>query len=168
MGSQYQSNITPHERDKRKRFLHATIITCIAAAMVFGVMHVVKLGSNRMDDMRDRATYDLSEMKDHIRAAGEDITRHREHEMKKRVERTYAWNELETLLTVEQWNELNETVLIPEGTFKMGTDSERSDKYNQPEHPVDLPAYQIDKYPVTHAEYAKLMALFQMRNIYIR
>lgn len=157
MGTQYQSNISPQEREKRKRFLHATIITCIAAAMVFGVLHVVKLGSNRMDDMRDRATYDLSEMKDHIRAAGEDITRHREHEMKKSVERTYAWNELEALLTEEQWRDLGDTVLIPGGPFLMGTNSERSDKYNQPEHSVVLPAYRIDKYPVTHAEYAKFV-----------
>lgn len=157
MGVQYQSNISPQEREKRKRYLHATIITCIAGAMVFGVLHVVKLGSNRMDDMRDRATYDLSEMKDHIRAAGEDIARHTAHEMQKQAEKTYAWNELEALLTVEQWDELNKTVLIPEGAFEMGTNSERSDKYNQPQHTVHLPAYRIDKYPVTHAEYAKFV-----------
>ena len=157
MGTRYQSNISPQEREKRQRYLAATIITCIAIAMVFGVMHVVKLGSNRMDDMKDRATYDLSEMHEHIRAAGEEITKQREHEMQKKAERTYAWNELESLLTDRQWKELDEMVLIPAGPFKMGTDSKRSDKFNQPQHLVTLPAYRIDKYPVTHAEYAKFV-----------
>jgi len=125
--------------------------------MIFGVAHVVKLGSYRMDDMKNRATYDLSEMKDHVRAAGEDIIRHREHEMKKKAEKTYAWNEIESLLTTEQWDELNKSVVIPAGPFEMGTNSERSDKFNQPQHEVTLPAYKIDKYPVTHAEYAKFI-----------
>ena len=98
MRYQYQSNMDPKEREKRQRYLSATVITCIAAAMVFGVFHVVKLGSNRMHDMRDRATYDLVDMKDHVRAAGEDIVRHREHESMKHAEKTYAWKEIESLL----------------------------------------------------------------------
>jgi iron(II)-dependent oxidoreductase len=155
--SKYQSNIEPHEREKRQRYLSATIITCIAAAMVFGVFHVVKLGANRMDDMKDRATYDLAEMDDHIRAAGEDIARHQQHESQKLAAKTYAWNELEALLSTEQWQELAEMVVIAAGPFKMGTDFERSDKYNQPQHEVNLPVYRIDKYPVTHAEFAKFV-----------
>ena len=99
----HQSNLTPQQREQRERYLAATVITCIALAVVFGVLHVVKLGANRMADMKDRATYDLAEMKDHIRAAGEDIARHRDHEMKQKAEFTYAWNELEALLTQEQW-----------------------------------------------------------------
>ncbi len=157
MQSQYQSNIDQRERGKRKRYLHATIITCIAAAMIFGVFHVVKLGANRMDDMMNRATYDLAEMDDHIRAAGEDITRHQQHESQKLAAKTYAWNELEALLTKEQWQELEKMIVVPAGLFKMGTDFERSDKYNQPQHEVNLPAYQIDKYPVTHVEFAKFV-----------
>ena len=163
MSAQYQSNLSESERKKRKQYLAATTITCIAAAMVFGVLHVVKLGSNRMADMRDRATYDLAEMKDHIRAAGEDIARHRDHETKQKADKVYQWKELEALLSPEQWQELSTMVSIPAGEFLMGTDSERSDKFNQPQHKVNLPEYKIDKYLVTHAEFAKFVAATQHR-----
>jgi iron(II)-dependent oxidoreductase len=155
--SSYQSKVGPKEREKRQRYLAATVITCIAAAMVFGVLHVVKLGANRMADMKSRATYDLAEMGDHVRAAGEDIARHRDHESKQRAEKVYAWNELEALLSKEQWADLSAMILIPEGPFLMGSDSERSDSYNRPQHKVVLPSYEIDKYPVTHAEYARFV-----------
>jgi len=163
MKMQYQSAVSPEEREKRKRYLAATAITCIAAAMVFGVVHVVKLGSNRMDDMRDRATYDLADMHDHIRAAGEDITRHREHEARTRVARTYALEELDALLSPEQWAELATMITIPAGPFLMGTNSERADAYNRPQHEVVLSTYQIDKYPVTHAEYARFVVFTKHR-----
>lgn len=152
-----QVNLTPAEQQKRQRYLSATIISCIAAAMIFGAFHVVKLGANRMADMRDRATYDLADLKDHLRAAGEDIERHRIHEEQKKASITYAWNELEALLTTEQWSELEAVINIPAGPFLMGTDSERADKYNQPQHEVVLAEYQIDKYPVTHAEFARFV-----------
>jgi iron(II)-dependent oxidoreductase len=163
MSMQYQSNLTPDERRKRERYLAATVITCIAAAVVFGVLHVVKLGANRMADMKDRATYDLADMKDHLRAAGEDIARHRDHESRKKAEKIYQWNELEALLTAEQWQELASMVTIPAGDFLMGTDSERADKYNQPQHKVFLPEYKIDKYPVTHAEFAQFVVATKHR-----
>lgn len=155
--NKYQTNLSPDEQKKRERYLAATIISCIAVAMVFGALHVVKLGANRMADMRDRATYDLADMKDHIRAAGEDIERHRRHEEQKQASITYAWNEVEALLTREQWLDLETVISIPKGPFLMGTNSERADKYNRPQHEVVLPEYQIDKYPVTHAEYAKFV-----------
>jgi len=66
----YQSRISPEQKKLKQRVLAATVITCIALAMVAGTLHVVQLGANRMADMRDRATYDLSEMKDRLRAAG--------------------------------------------------------------------------------------------------
>lgn len=163
MTMQYQSNLTPVERRKRERYLAATVITCIAAAVVFGVMHVVKLGANRMADMKDRATYDLADMKDHLRAAGEDIARHRDHESKKKADKVYQWSELQALLTDEQWQELSAMVTVPSGEFLMGTNSERSDKYNQPQHSVFLQEYQIDKYPVTHAEFAQFVVATQHR-----
>jgi len=155
--------LSPAERQKRQRYLAATVITCIAAAVVFGVIHVVKLGANRMADMKDRATYDLADMDDHLRAAGEDIARHRDHETLKKAQKVYQWSELEALLTPEQWQELDAMVSIPAGDFLMGTDSERSDKYNRPQHSVYLPEYKIDKYPVTHAEFAKFVVATQHR-----
>jgi len=153
----YQSNISPAEQQKRQRYLSATIITCITVAMVFGAFHVVDLGSNRMADMRDRATYDLAELKDHLRAAGEDIERHRIHEEQQKAETTYAWSELEALLTEEEWSDLTSLIRIPAGPFIMGTDAKRADKFNGPQHEVILPDYQIDKYLVTHAEYARFV-----------
>ncbi|MDT8384023.1 MAG: SUMF1/EgtB/PvdO family nonheme iron enzyme [Gammaproteobacteria bacterium] len=159
----YQIKLTSQEQQKRERYLAATIITCIAAAMVFGALHVVKLGANRMADMKDRATYDLADMKDHIRAAGEDIERHRHHESQKQATRTYAWNEVEALLTPEQWADISTEVSIPAGPFLMGTDSERADKFNRPQHEVVLPEYQIDKYPVTYAEYARFVVMTKHR-----
>ena len=142
----------------------ATVITCIALAMVLGVSHVVKLGANRMEDMRSKATYDLKDMHKHIRAAGEDIIRHQEHEAKKKAERTYlAMTEVEALLTPEQWQTISQQVLIPAGDFFMGTDNPKSDDYNRPKHKRNLPAYYIDTHPVTNAEYAKFVVVTKHR-----
>jgi iron(II)-dependent oxidoreductase len=47
---------------------------------------------------------------------------------------------------------------IPAGPFLMGTDRRRSDAYDRPRHSVSLPAYSIDKYPVTNAQYARFVA----------
>ncbi|NOX75651.1 MAG: formylglycine-generating enzyme family protein [Gammaproteobacteria bacterium] len=163
MQTQYQTQSTSQERKKRERYFAATVITCIAAAMVFGVIHVVKLGANRMDDMKSRATYDLADMADHVRAAGEDITRHQKHESQKLVAKTYALKELEALLSPEQWEELSSVVTIPAGMFLMGTDSPRADNYNRPQHEVSLAAYLIDKYPVTQAEYARFIVATKHR-----
>lgn len=44
-----------------------------------------------------------------------------------------------------------EMVFIPAGDFIMGSDDPKSDAY--PKHTVNLPAYWIDKYEVTNAEY---------------
>jgi len=150
--------LTEQQRLIRKRYLVATLITCIALAMVFGAVHVVKLGANRMKDMRAKASYDLKDEHKHIRAAGEDITRHEQHESKKKAEVTYALAEVESLLTPEQWTEIDTIVEIPKGEFLMGTNSERADVQNQPEHKVVLPLYYIDKYPVTNAQYARFVA----------
>ncbi len=63
--------------------------------------------------------------------------------------------------------EPGEFVTIPAGEFIMGTD-ERPDNakdkptLNEPEHTVDLPAYQIGVYEVTNAEFAK----FQIESDY--
>lgn len=142
----------------RKRLIAATVITCIVLAFIGGTLHVVKLGSNRMMEMRSKASYDLSEEKQRIRAAGEEISRHRAHEEGQLNQGTYTVAEAEALLTEAQWQELQAMVLIPAGGFVMGTDREMANKQDQPRHRVFLPAYKIDKHPVTNAEYARFVA----------
>ncbi len=161
--SRYQPTITPEQRKHKQRVLAATVITCIAIAMVAGTLHVVKLGANRMNDMRDRATYDLDDMPNRLRAAGEDIIRHQRHEEKKQAEATYAWNELESLLRPEQWAMLEEMVKIPAGSFPMGTDSPRANAQDRPQHEVFVDDFFIDKYPVTNAEYARFVVATKRR-----
>lgn len=150
--------LNDEERLKRKRFIMATLVTCIALAMIGGAIHVVKLGSNRMNDMLGKATYDVAKVDDHIRAAGEDLTRNRINEHSLAEIDTYTLTEVDALLNKSQWQELDATIYIPAGEFLMGTDRSRSDDYNRPQHKVDLPAYRIDKYPVTNAQYAQFVA----------
>lgn len=155
--------LSEQQRLIRKRYLVATLVTCIAAAMVFGALHVVKLGSNRMADMRDRASYDLKDEHKKIRAAGEDIYLQQKHESKKKAEKTYALTEVRAMIPDEQWQELDSMVKIPSGTFVMGTNSERTDIQNRPEHMVELGTFFMDKYPITNIEYAKYIALTKYR-----
>lgn len=149
--------LDPKEQQKRKRYLIATLITCVALAMIFGVGHVVKLGANRMDEMRAKASYNLKDMNKHIRAAGEDIQLHRLHEMQKHAKKTYTLAEVQSLLGAQQWQDIDATVRIPAGDFIMGTNYERADTQDQPEHIKNLPAFDIDKYPVTNAQYARFV-----------
>jgi iron(II)-dependent oxidoreductase len=149
---------TPAERLRRKRFLSATVITCIGLVVIGGSLHVVKLGSIRMGEMRALATYNLKEESTRIRAAGEDIAIHERNEELKNQSASYTAAEAEALLTKEQWQELDSTVLIPAGKFLMGTDLKNADAASHPQHPVYLKAYRIDKYPVTNAQYARFIA----------
>ncbi|MGD8567671.1 MAG: SUMF1/EgtB/PvdO family nonheme iron enzyme [Gammaproteobacteria bacterium] len=155
--------LSEQQRLIRKRYLVATLITCISLAMVFGTLHVVKLGSSRMADMRAKASYNLDEEKEHIRAAGEDITLHEEHETKTKASATYMQSEIDALLTPEQWGDINSTIEIPAGEFIMGSDSERTDVQNRPRHKVSLEKYYIDKYPVTNVQYARFIAATRHR-----
>lgn len=156
--------LTPEQRERKKRYLNATVVTCLALAMVFGVVHVVQLGANRMADMRSRATYDLKEEALHIRAAGEDIARHQQHESRAMTAvQTYGIEEVNGLLNATEWVELNSQIKIPAGSFLMGTDQERADVQNKPQHPVTLPAYSIDKYLVSNAQYAQFVVKTQHR-----
>jgi formylglycine-generating enzyme required for sulfatase activity len=50
-----------------------------------------------------------------------------------------------------------EMVLVPAGSFIFGTE-QSSRRDNQPAHEVDLPAYYIDRTPVTIAEYGRFIA----------
>ncbi len=150
--------LTPEQRERKKRYLNATVVTCLALAMVFGVAHVVKLGANRMADMRSRATYDVKEEDLHIRAAGEDIARHQEHQATSMTGvQTYGIEEVNGLLNAEQWVDLNAQIQIPTGPFVMGTDLDRADAQNKPQHTVNLPTYSIDKYLVSNAQYAQFV-----------
>jgi len=49
--------------------------------------------------------------------------------------------------------ERQEMVLIPAGEFPMGSKESEGDKDEHPQHTVYLPAYYIDKYEVTNAQY---------------
>jgi iron(II)-dependent oxidoreductase len=149
---------SPAERLKRKRFLSATVITCIALVVIGGSLHVVKLGSIRMGEMRALATYNLKEESSRIRAAGEDIAIHEENEERKNQAAGYSVAEADALLTKEQWQELDSTVLVPAGKFLMGTDLKSADSASHPQHSVYLKAYRIDKYLVTNAQYARFIA----------
>lgn len=149
---------SPAESQKRKKYLRATIITCISLVVVGGSIHVVGLGSIRMGEMRALATYNLKEESSRIRAAGEDIALHEQNEHRLNQSLGYTLAEAEALLSKEQWQEFDSMVQIPAGKFLMGTDSKSADASSHPQHAVTLGAYQIDKYPVTNAQYARFVA----------
>ena len=113
---------TPEEQLRRKRFLSATLITCISLVVIGGSLHVVRLGSMRMDEMRALATYDLKEESSRIRAQGEDIVLHEENEKRKNESAGYTIAEAEALLTKDQWQKLDSMVEVPAGSFLMGSD----------------------------------------------
>ena len=149
---------TPEERARKKRFLSATVITCIALVMIGGSLHVVKLGSIRMGEMRNLATYNLKEETSHIRAAGEDIALHEQNEHRLTHVTGYSMAEAEALLPKERWQELATTVLIAAGPFQMGTHLASANDIDKPQHTVTLPAYRMGKYLVTNAQYARFVA----------
>ena len=72
--------LSESQKQERKRYLYATLVTSLALAMIGGSWHVIKLGAIRMEEMRTKATYDLTKMDEKLRAAGEDIIRHAVHE----------------------------------------------------------------------------------------
>lgn len=149
---------SPVELQRRKRYLSATIITCIALIMVGGGIHVVGLGSMRMGEMRALATYNLKEESTRIRAAGEDIALHEDNEHSKIVAVGYTVAEADALLTQDQWKELDSMITIPAGKFVMGTNLKNADAVSRPEHAVVTGGYKIDKYLVTNAQYARFLA----------
>jgi len=149
---------SPAERVRRRRYLTATLITCMVLVMVGSALHVVKLGAGRMEEMRKLATYDLKEENARVRAAGEDITLHERHEASKGAATGYTVLEANALLSKDQWAELDGMIEVPAGEFTMGTDLARADAQDQPAHKVRLGTYWIDKYPVTNAQYARFVA----------
>ncbi|NDU91449.1 MAG: formylglycine-generating enzyme family protein, partial [Ferrovum sp.] len=150
--------LAPHERQRRKRYLYATLVTCVVLVMIGSTLHVIRLGAGRLEDMRSLATYDLKEEKTRVRAAGEDISLQESHEAGHASNRGYTVAEAERLLTREQWQDLDRMVTIPAGPFTMGTDLDRADLQDKPQHTVTLPSYAIDKYLVSNAQYARFVA----------
>ncbi|MDX8409707.1 MAG: formylglycine-generating enzyme family protein [Mariprofundales bacterium] len=151
-------SISPADRRRRKRVMVATIVTCIAVAMIGGSLHVMTLGSKRMDEMRAKAGYDPAQMHSHIRAAGEEIQLQTQNEYQGAQQLTYSVSEAQALLQPEQWQMLTTMVEIPAGKFLMGTDDPRSNAGNRPQHSVTLRSFRIDQYPVTQAQYAQFVA----------
>jgi iron(II)-dependent oxidoreductase len=147
------------EKSRRHRYFSATIITCMVLLLVGGILHVVKIGATRIQDMRRLATYDVNDAGNRVRAAGEDITLHHEHEYGAHQQQSgYTVEEADALLSAAEWTNLATMITIPAGHFIMGTNSERADDQDRPQHSVTLPAYKIDKYPVTNAQYARFIA----------
>jgi len=136
----------------------ATLVVCITIAMVGGSLHVMELGSMRMDEMRGKAGYDVQDMHEHIRAAGEEIYVQEANEKNGAGMRTYTPSEAEALLGEEQWRDVSWMVSIPSGVFTMGSDDPRTNEQNRPAHQVQTRAYRIDKFPVTQAQYARFVA----------
>lgn len=78
---------------------------------------------------------------------------------------------LVALLTAATATAKDDTVLVPAGTFIMGSDKLDTEKNGpaygnakplyldeHPRHPVDLPAFRIDRYEVTNADYRAFIA----------
>ncbi len=155
--------LSPQERERRSRYLAATFMTCVALLVIGGSLHVVMLGSIRMGEMREKATYDLKDEPAHERAAGEDIALHARNEHAKAIAAAsgagsaYSVEEVQALLSAERWAELDSTIRIPAGPFPMGTNYSRADAQDHPLHTVTLPEYRIDKYLVTNAQYARFV-----------
>ena len=75
----------------------------------------------------------------------------------------YTVAEAQRLLSREQWEDLDSMVPVAAGPFVMGTDSERADPQDKPQHKVTLPAFYLDKYLVTNAQYARFVAATHRR-----
>lgn len=153
----YRAPTSDAAREQRKRYLRATFVTCIAVAMVGGAVHVVQLGSNRMDEMKSKAGYDLSEMPSKLRAAGEEIQRQDLHEFTKKTPIAYSIDAVDALLAEHVWAEIDSQIDIPAGEFIMGTDFARANEESKPQHIATTGAYKIDKYLVTNAQYARFV-----------
>ncbi len=124
----------------------------------------MKLGSLRMNEMRGKAGYDVQDMHEHIRAAGEEIYVQEANERNGAGGvQTYTPGEAEALLTRTQWEDVSSMVSIPIGVFTMGSDDPRTNEQNRPAHKVRTRAYRIDKYPVTQAQYARFVAVHKYR-----
>ncbi|MDQ6993009.1 MAG: formylglycine-generating enzyme family protein [Mariprofundus sp.] len=150
--------ISPQQKRRRKSLLMATLVSCITIAMVGGSLHVMELGSLRLDEMQAKSSYEVADMEQHIRAAGEEIHLQKAHEDQGGDAAGYTSAQAKALLSEEQWRDLNWMVTIPAGVFTMGSDDARTNDENKPAHLVRMPSYKMDKYLVTQAAYALFVA----------
>ena len=148
---------TPKELRRRKRFAMAVFLTCIAAAMIGGSIHVMELGSMRMNEMRAKISYDPTDISQHIRAAGEDVLIQAKSEARVDEKMIYDAASAQALLDADTWKELSQMIRIPAGEFTMGTNASRANKEDRPRHFVTVPEFWMDKYPVTQAQYARFV-----------
>ncbi|MDH5300289.1 MAG: formylglycine-generating enzyme family protein [Gammaproteobacteria bacterium] len=155
--------LTAEQRFVRRKYFGATLVSLLIVSLVGGTIHVLELGSNRMQQMRDMAAIDLDKEHQHLEAAGESLYRNVAHERRKLQSVPYTKDELESMVAPEKWAELDSMIKIPAGSFKMGTNNLRSDSQNRPEHVVTTKAYYIDKYPVTTAQYGLFVAATDYR-----
>jgi len=155
--------ITAADKRRRKRWLSATLVVCVTIAMVGGSLHVMELGSMRMDEMRGKAGYNVDEMHDHIRSAGEEISLQANNEHYGTASLSYTAGEALNLLNDAQWLDVKSMVSVPAGVFTMGSDDPRTNAQNRPAHKVRTRAYRIDKFPVTEAQYARFVAAKKYR-----
>jgi len=163
LASYRPSALPERERQQRRRLLSMTLLTCLVLALIGGTIHVVMLGKLRLGDMRRMATYDLKEESARVRAAGEDLVLQRKHETEGTSGQIYSVVEAQRLVSREQWEDLDRMVVIPAGQFIMGTDLDRADEQDKPRHQVTLPAFYLDKFLVTNAQYARFVASTQRR-----
>ncbi len=150
--------VSAQDMRRRKRLLMATLITCITLAMIGGSLHVMKLGSMRMKEMQAKSSYNVADMSDHVRAAGEEIHLQAQHENAGGNVASYTVGEAAGLLSDEQWLDLSWMITIPAGVFVMGSDDPRTGEQNRPAHQVRMSSFKIDKYLVTQAGYARFVA----------
>src|SRR3569832_1729566 len=142
---------------RRKQYLFATLVTCAVLSFIGGTIHVLELGASRMREMRGKSAFEPSKEKELLRAAGEEHFRQVQHDYGVQIA-SYSVAEAQALLSPEQWRELDSTILIPAGEFIVGVADERADPQDRPQHKPALPAYKIDKYLVTNAQYARFGA----------
>jgi len=156
-------SLTKEEIAIRKRYIGATLVSCIVLALIGGTIHVVQLGSQRMAELKASASFDLADEAKHIMAAGEALFANQWHEHDVTHQMTYTMDEAKGLLPSKQWGILETTVEVAEGEFVMGTDNIKADAQDQPAHTVFLKTYAIDKYPITNAQYAQFVAQTERR-----
>lgn len=154
-----KNGLSEGARQKRRRLLTATLVTCVAGAFLGGVFHTLFLAKGRVQQMRDHSTYNANapkEVAEHEQAAGEffdAVTRQHDHVS------TYTVAQAEAILRDALWKRLAQTVTVPAGEFIMGTDRPESDIQDRPRHKVNVASFRIDKFPVTNAQYALFVAV---------
>lgn len=150
-------SISPEARRQRSRILTAVLITCVAGAFLGGVFHTIFLANGRVKQMQAHSTYNAkipSEVSKHVLAAGQFIN----GATRKDEVSTYTVAAAEALISDASWKRLAKKVMIPAGSFIMGTNRPASDIQDRPRHMVTTKAYRIDKFPITNAQYALFVA----------